>query len=270
MKITAILSVILSILLILLSPALLSSCSREETATVPETVTDTVTVQETVVDTVIMDQDIVENIEEEMDQDIDLDMEEEIVADFTVALGTHEDGEALLDSLTKNHFKVSKWSIQALTHQDFPVEEAERQVDVIVMSLLEMGFLQDELVSLDTIIKRGKKLGFEVCTPELAAQLRLQYTDQPDWSTGDRLGQFFVATEAIDLYADGLPKIFSIIRDDEFPHKETGIGLWLISNNVVDAADGGNRARLFNPADQNGDDLGGRFAFIIPAINDEE
>lgn len=133
-----------------------------------------------------------------------------------------------------------------------------------------MGFLQDELVSLDTIIKRAKKLGFDVCTPELAAQLRLQYTDQPDWSTGDRLGQFFVASEAIDLYADGVPKIFSIIRDDEFPHEETGIGLWLISNNVVDAADPAHRARLFNPADQNGDDLGGRFAFIIPVMNDEE
>ena len=258
MKITAILPVILSILLILLSAALLSSCSREETVTATETVTDTTTVPETVADTVIMD------------QDIDQNMEEEIVADFTVTLGTHEDGEALFDSLTKNHFRVSKWSMQALTHRNFPVEEAEQEVDVIVMSLLEMGFLEDELVSLDMIIKRAKKLGFEVCTPELAAQLRLQYTDQPDWSTGDRLGQFFVATEAIDLYADGLPKIFSIIRDDEFPHKETGIGLWLISNNVVDAADPGNRARLFNPADENDADLGGRFAFIIPAMNDEE
>ncbi|MDE0011288.1 MAG: hypothetical protein OXU36_09070 [Candidatus Poribacteria bacterium] len=248
MKITAILSVILSILL---SVVLLFSCSREETETGTEIVKKTST--ETAPDPVIMDQDIVQ------------DMEEEIVADFTVTLGTHENGEALLDSLTKNHFRVSKWSMQVLTHRNFPVEAEEQQVDVIVMSLLEMGFLQDELVSLDTTIKRAKKLGFEVCTPELAAQLRLQYTDQPDWSTGDRLGQFFVATEAIDLYADGVPKIFSIIRDDAFPHKETGIGLWLISNNVVDAADQDRRARLFNPADQNGDDLGGRFAFIIPS-----
>ena len=261
MKITAILSVVLSILLILLSTALLSSCSPEETEKGTETVTDPIIMDQNT-DPIIMDQDIVQNMEEEM--------EEEIVADFTVTLGTHEDGEALLDSLTKDHFRVSKWSMQALTHPDFPVEEEERQVDVIVMSLLEMGFLQDELVSLDTIIKRAKKLGFEVCTPELGAQLRLQYTDQPDWSTGDRLGQFFVASEAIDLYDDGVPKIFSIIRDDEFPHKETGIGLWLISNNVVDAADPDHRARLFNPADQNDVDLGGRFAFIIPAMHDEE
>ncbi len=230
MKITAILSVILSILL---SAAFLLSCSREETETATDPIIEeTETATETVTDPVIIDQDIVQNMEEEID------------ADFTVTLGTHEDGEALLDSLTKNHFRVSKWSMQALIHRDFPVEAEERQVDVIVMSLLEMGFLEDELVSLDTIIKRAKKLGFDVCTPELGAQLRLQYTDQPDWSTGDRLGQFFVATEAIDLYADGVPKIFSIIRDDEFPHKETGIGLWLISNNVVDAADPDHRARL--------------------------
>ena len=169
-----------------------SSCSREEKETGTEIVKKTST--ETAPDPVIMDQDIVQ------------DMEEERVADFTVTLGTHEDGEALLDSLTKNHFRVSKWSMQALAHRNFPVEAKEQQVDVIVMSLLEMGFLQDELVSLDAAIKRAKKLGFEVCTPELAAQLRLQYTDQPDWSTGDRLGQFFVATEAIDLYADGVPK----------------------------------------------------------------
>lgn len=258
MKITATLSVILPILLILLSAALLSSCSREKTDTTPDPVIPVPDPVIPVPDPVIMDQDIGQN------------MEEEIVADFTVTLGTHADGEALLGSLTKNHFRVSKWSMQALTHRDFPVEKEERQVDVIVMSLLEMGFLQDELASLDTIIKRAKKLGFEVCTPELAAQLRLQYTDQPDWSTGDRLGQFFVATEGIDLYEDGVRKIFSLVRDDEFPHKETGIGLWLISNNVVDAADPDHRARLFNPADQNGDDLGGRFAFILPAMNDEE
>ena len=91
MKTTAILSIIL---FILLSVALLSSCSREETETATETVPDPV-ITETVTD-----QDIVENMEEAVDQDIVENMEEEIVADFTVTLGTHEDGEALFDSLT--------------------------------------------------------------------------------------------------------------------------------------------------------------------------
>ncbi len=48
------------------------------------------------------------------------------------------------------------------------------------------------------------------------------------------------------------------------PHPETDIGLWLISNDIVNA---GNKAlpdRLFNASDPDGDDYGGRFAFIIP------
>ena len=51
MKITAILPVILSILLIPLSTVLLSSCSREEMETVTETVPDPV-ITETVTETV--------------------------------------------------------------------------------------------------------------------------------------------------------------------------------------------------------------------------
>jgi len=60
-KITAILSVIL---FILLSTAFLSSCSREETETGTDPVITEI-VQEIDTDPVIMDEDIVENIEEE-------------------------------------------------------------------------------------------------------------------------------------------------------------------------------------------------------------
>ena len=144
------------------------------------------------------------------------------------------------------------------------MENEKKEVVVIVTTLLEMGFLENELVTLETILKKAKKFGLEPCPPELPAQLRLQFTDQPDWSTGERLGDFFVASEAINLYDDGVPKIFSVTRDDEFPHEETGIGLWLVSNNVIDAADAGKRDRLFNPSDEGGADRSGRFAFIMP------
>ena len=194
----------------------------------------------------------------------------EFVADLTITLGTHRTGVELFESLEEKNCRISKWSVQALLHPDFPVTEEEQEVDVIVMTLLNIGFSKDELVTLETILKRARELGLEICTPELAVQLRLQFVDQPDWSTGDHLGEFFVASEAINLYDDGIPKIFSVIRDDDFPHKKTGVGLWLISNNVVDAADENRRDRLFNPSDEGGDDLSGRFAFIIPTTEDEE
>lgn len=242
--------------LVLLAALMLFSCStqREDSIMLPSS-----TPSET-----IPPINPVEPVQNKPEVENEPEKEQQFIADFTITLGTHETGADLLQSLEEGKFRTSKWSKQALSNPDFPVAEEEHQVDVFIISLLDMGFLENELVPLKAILKKGEKLGFEVCPPELAAQLRLQYIDQPDWSTGDRLGEFFVASEPVDLYDDGVLKIFSIHRDDKFPHEETGIGLWLISNNVVDAADANHRERLFNPSDEKGEDLGGRFAFIIP------
>lgn len=107
-------------------------------------------------------------------------------------------------------------------------------------------------------------MGLETCPVELAPQLRLQLLDQPDYRTGERLSEFFVASEPFVLTRDGLPKIFSVVRDDRYPHPETGIGLWLISNGTIDAEDKEHPDRLFNASDPEGIDHGGRFAFVVP------
>ena len=67
------------------------------------------------------------------------------------------------------------------------------------------------------------------------------------------------------LTREGLPKIFSVVRDDKFPHSETGIGLWLIANGTIEAGGVELPGRLFNASDPpDGPDHGGRFAFVIP------
>ena len=141
---------------------------------------------------------------------------------------------------------------------------AEITVDIVVVSMLEMGFAEGELATLDTIYDRAKQMGLETCPVEVAVQLRLQFLDQPDWTTEERLSDFFVASEPFVLTRDGIPKIFSVVRDDSFPHLETGIGLWLISHGTVDAGNEGHPDRLFNASDPEGTDLRGRFAFVIP------
>ena len=186
------------------------------------------------------------------------------VADFTVPLGTHTSGAELLGALLEEKCKVSRWSIQALENPDFPVMAAEITVDIVVVSMREMGFAQSELATLDTIYQRAKQMGLEACPVETAAQLRLQFLDQPDYATGERLGEFFVMSEPFVLTPDVLPKIFSLVRDDRVPHDETGIGLWLISNDTVDAQNMELPDRLFNASDPMGVDHGGRFAFVIP------
>ena len=185
-------------------------------------------------------------------------------ADFTLTLGTHRSGADLFETLIEEKCQVSLWSMQALGHSDFPVENEEITVDIVVVSMRELGFAADELATLDTIYNRAKQMELEMCPVETAVQLRLQFLDQPDWITGKRLGSFFVASEPFVLTREGLPKIFSVIRDDRYPHSETGIGLWLISNGTFNAVDEEHPDRLFNASDPVGTDLGGRFAFVIP------
>ena len=188
----------------------------------------------------------------------------DFAADFTITLGTHKSGADLLDTLIEKKCRVSPWSTQALENPDFPVVAEKTTVDIVVVSLLEMGFASGEFATLDTIYDRAKQMGLETCPVELAVQLRLQFPDQPDWTTGERLGEFFVVSEPFFLTPDDLPKIFSVVRDDKHPHFETGIGLWLISNNTVFAGHELRPDRLFSAFDPEGVDHGGRFAFVIP------
>ena len=186
-------------------------------------------------------------------------------ADFTITLGTHRRGADLLDTLIEKKCRVSLWSRQALENPNFPVAAAGITVDIVVVSMLELGFAEGELATLDTIYGRAKQMGLETCPVETAAQLRLQFLDQPDWTTGERLSDFFVASEPFVLTRDGFPKIFSVIRADKYPHLETGIGLWLVSEGTVDAGNAEHPDRLFNASDPAGGlDRAGRFAFVIP------
>ena len=195
--------------------------------------------------------------------DEDTKNKKDFTADFTITLGTHRTGADLLQTLIEKRCMVSLWSIEALGNPDFPVVAEEITVDIVVVSMLEMGFAEGELATLDTIYNRAKQLGLEICPVETAAQLRLQFLDQQHWATGGRLGKFFVASEPFVLTPDGFPKIFSVVRGDRFVPPEIGIGLWLIANGTVNAEDAEHPGRLFNPLDEDRDH-GGRFAFVIP------
>ncbi len=159
----------------------------------------------------------------------------DFTADFSITLGTHTSGVSLLVALLEGECDVSPWSREALGNPSFPVVAAETTIDIVVVSMLELGFAADEFATIDAIYARAKQMGFETCPVETAPQLRLQFRDQPDLTTGKRLGDFFVASEPFVLTRDGFPKIFSVLRDDDFPHPETGIGLWLISNDTVES-----------------------------------
>ena len=113
--------------------------------------------------------------------DEDTKDEKGFAADFTMTLGTHRSGADLLDTLIEEKCRISLWSTQALENPDFPVVAEKITVDIVVVSMLEMGFAEGEFATLDTIYDRAKQMGLETCPVETAAHLRLQFLDQPDW-----------------------------------------------------------------------------------------
>ncbi len=190
--------------------------------------------------------------------------EKGFAADFTITPGNHTSGVDLLAALLEEKYSVSRWSRDALENPDFPVVAAGVTFDVVVVSMQELGFAEDAFATLDTIYGSAKQMGLETCPVGLAPLLRLHLLNQPDYRTGKRLSEFFVASEPFVLTREGFPKIFSIVRDDRHSQFKTGIGLWLISNGTVEAGDTELPGRLFSASDPWGYDHKGRFAFVIP------
>ena len=198
--------------------------------------------------------------------------------DFAVKIGVRESGHDLFSLLDEGGYLMGELAQQTLLHPDFPVLEERGVVRVAVISLLEMGFGIDELVTIDIILRRGEEIGLEVCPPELAAELRLKFNNQPEFSTGNRLGEFFVAHEPISLNEYGVPVIFIVARFDPPPLPNTlpEKGLWLYADPLFELSifddEGGISFdegitlpnRQFDPLDPDGYDLGGKFAFIVP------
>ena len=112
-------------------------------------------------------------------------------ADFTITLGTHTSGVDLLETLLEKKCMVSQWSIASPWKSDFPVVAEEITVDIVVVSMLEMGFAEGELATLDTIYNRAKQMGLETCPVETAAQLRLQFLDQQTLDNRREVGEVF-------------------------------------------------------------------------------
>ena len=109
------------------------------------------------------------------DNDEEKKGEKGFAADFTLTLGIHRNGTDLLDTLLEEKCLVSLWSRQVLENPNFPVVATEITVDIVVVSMLEMGFAEGELATLDTIYDRAKQMGLETCPVEIAPQLRLQF-----------------------------------------------------------------------------------------------
>lgn len=123
----------------------------------------------------------------------------------TIKLGTGlKTADDFRRALRDGGFRLSDWASDILGKPAFKVAGEETEIDLVKVTVAELGFRKG--ARLDQIYDRAKKLGLELCQPEVGPQLRLQYQDQPngEW--------ILVAMEPI-IDSSGTPLVFVVVRD---------------------------------------------------------
>jgi hypothetical protein len=117
-----------------------------------------------------------------------------------------------MTALDDTHIAIGDLADEAMHRPAFTVAKSKSDVDVVVLSAAQLG-VGETGASRQEILARARRLGFDLCPPEAAVQLRLQYLDQP-------VGEFLdVAMEPIMTYG-GHPVSFTLANG--------GAGLMLI------------------------------------------
>src|SRR3989338_2899129 len=132
----------------------------------------------------------------------------------TIKVGTGpKDTDGFRSALKDAGCKISNWSNDILGKPAFTAATEETEVELVVVSAAELGF-KDGATRAD-IYQKTQQLGLSLCPPEVGAQLRLQYKDQPK---GEWLR---IAMEPITDSGGNL-RVFSVGHND--------VGLWLYAN----------------------------------------
>ena len=133
---------------------------------------------------------------------------------MTIKLGTGlKDADAIRKAIADEGGRISDWANDILGQPAFTVATEETEVELVVVSVAELGFKDGAKYS--DICERAKQLGLALCPPEVGPQLRLQYKDQPK---GEWLR---IAMEPITVSGGNL-EVFLVEHDDD--------GLWLYSD----------------------------------------
>jgi hypothetical protein len=96
----------------------------------------------------------------------------------TIAVGTTGGTFALRNALDAANCGVGDLAEQVLARPAFAVSRTRQDVDLVSVSVRELGF-RGGTARLADIYVQAQKLGFELASAEIGPQLRLQYFDQP-------------------------------------------------------------------------------------------
>jgi hypothetical protein len=95
----------------------------------------------------------------------------------TIKLGMFKNVEEIRQALKASGNSIGDWANDILGKPAFKVSETEQDVELVNVSVLELGFKQGACYA--DICKRALELGLDLCPAEVGPQLRLQWKDQP-------------------------------------------------------------------------------------------
>ncbi len=109
-------------------------------------------------------------------------------------------------AIKKSGMKIGDWANDILGKPVFKTATEEIEVDLVVISVGELGFKDG--AKRENIYVRAKELGLQLCPNEVGPQLRLQYKNQPN-------GEWLVI--AMEPIADsvGHLRLFAVAHDDD-------------------------------------------------------
>lgn len=95
---------------------------------------------------------------------------------MTVRLGTLKNVDEIRQALKTGGYFIGDRENDILGKPAFKVSETEQDVELVNVSVEELGFKQGACYA--DICKRASKLGLDLCPAEVGPQLRLQWKDQ--------------------------------------------------------------------------------------------
>jgi hypothetical protein len=132
----------------------------------------------------------------------------------TIKLGTGlKTADGFRKAVKDKGMRIGDYANDILGKPAFTVAKGETEVDLVVISVAELGFKDG--AKREDIYVRAKELGLELCPSEVGPQLRMQYVDQPkdEW--------LVIGMEPI-ADSDGDLKLFYVKHGDD--------DLWLSSH----------------------------------------
>jgi hypothetical protein len=133
----------------------------------------------------------------------------------TITIGAQHRVDGYRQALDAAGMKIGDSADEILGRPAFAYERSSRSVDLVVLSLAELG-VETDGATISEVYRRAMQRGLELCPAEVGPQLRLDHREQ-------KLGDFLnIAMTPVNTY-DGTPTVLTLANG--------GSGLLLIGRN---------------------------------------